>query len=304
MLARIAIRYDTKANWLAADPILAQGEIGCEADTRLLKIGDGTTKWSNLPYSTQSAQLLQSDLTVTVGSGGDYATINAALEDIVARYYSTYKSGGNCPRVTINLLSGFVMSEQVLVESLDLSWITIIGEDSETVIDRSALTMAFEGSYPAFGVTDGGCLPIIGQLFNMDATGDGTNRNGILVYNNSKGIVRNGCGVKNAAKYGLLVEYVSFVKANTSNFSGAGETGIKAWMCSMIEANDAVVTGAGEYGIHSLRGSVVNATSADASSAGTYGFKVNEGSIIVAIMATGTLSQTANTITLQGIIFQ
>lgn len=327
MLARIAIRYDTKANWLAADPILAQGEIGCEADTRLLKIGDGTTKWSNLPYSTQSAQLLQSDLTVTVGSGGDYATINAALEDIVARYYPTYKSGGNCPRVTISLLSGFVMSEQLLVESLDLSWITITGDDAETTIDRSALTTMFEGAYPAFGVTDGGFLPIIGQLFNMDASGASSTRDGIKVANNSRAIVRDGCGIKNAGGAGVSVAYGSVLFANGAIFanadssgvnvshgsmasvndvdvSNADNTGVVASRGSVVEAQGANVSGAGSYGIHVYYGAFADASNADASNAGTHGFRVGSGGIIAANGGTGTLNQTANTVTASGIIFQ
>jgi len=49
---RLAIRRDTAANWTSEDPILAQGEFGYEADTGNLKIGDGTTAWTSLPYYT------------------------------------------------------------------------------------------------------------------------------------------------------------------------------------------------------------------------------------------------------------
>lgn len=44
------IRNDTANNWLTANPILGMGEYGLETDTHLLKIGDGTTAWANLPY--------------------------------------------------------------------------------------------------------------------------------------------------------------------------------------------------------------------------------------------------------------
>jgi len=63
------------------------------------------------------------------------------------------------------------MSEQVLVESLDLSWIDITGADAETVINRGALTTYWGAGYPAFGAINGGFLPIIGQLFNMGTSG-------------------------------------------------------------------------------------------------------------------------------------
>ena len=55
MAKRIQIRRDTAANWTAANPVLAQAEIGIELDglgtsTVLQKIGDGVTAWDSLPY--------------------------------------------------------------------------------------------------------------------------------------------------------------------------------------------------------------------------------------------------------------
>lgn len=50
MAVQIQLRNDTSANWTSADPILAQGEMGLETDTRLFKIGDGITIWSELEY--------------------------------------------------------------------------------------------------------------------------------------------------------------------------------------------------------------------------------------------------------------
>ena len=46
----IQVRRDTAANWTSADPTLAQGEIGYETDTNLMKIGDGSTAWTSLAY--------------------------------------------------------------------------------------------------------------------------------------------------------------------------------------------------------------------------------------------------------------
>jgi hypothetical protein len=51
MAVQIQLRNDTAANWTAADPILAQGEMGLETDTRLFKIGDGINNWSDLDYA-------------------------------------------------------------------------------------------------------------------------------------------------------------------------------------------------------------------------------------------------------------
>ena len=46
----IQLRRDTAANWTSTNPILAQGEVGFETNTRKLKVGDGTTAWNSLSY--------------------------------------------------------------------------------------------------------------------------------------------------------------------------------------------------------------------------------------------------------------
>jgi hypothetical protein len=43
VFAKIQMRRGTAAEWSAANPILAQGELAFETDTRVTKIGDGAT---------------------------------------------------------------------------------------------------------------------------------------------------------------------------------------------------------------------------------------------------------------------
>jgi hypothetical protein len=50
MAVQIQLRNDTAENWANANPILAQGEIGIENDTKLIKVGDGIENWNDLPY--------------------------------------------------------------------------------------------------------------------------------------------------------------------------------------------------------------------------------------------------------------
>jgi hypothetical protein len=50
IVTRIILRRDEAANWLAADAVLGDGELGFETDSRLLKIGDGSTPWPDLDY--------------------------------------------------------------------------------------------------------------------------------------------------------------------------------------------------------------------------------------------------------------
>lgn len=51
MANRLQIRRGTAAAATASNPILAQGELGIETDTKKCKIGDGVTAWNSLPYS-------------------------------------------------------------------------------------------------------------------------------------------------------------------------------------------------------------------------------------------------------------
>lgn len=54
MADRFQFRRDTAANWASANPVLADGEIGLETDTRSFKIGDGVTAWTSLQYQAEA----------------------------------------------------------------------------------------------------------------------------------------------------------------------------------------------------------------------------------------------------------
>lgn len=54
MATKIQLRRGTAAEWAAANPILAGGEVGVELDTYKYKIGNGSDSWNSLPYSSVS----------------------------------------------------------------------------------------------------------------------------------------------------------------------------------------------------------------------------------------------------------
>lgn len=62
-MTRIQMRRDTSTNWSVNNPTPANGEPCYETDTRKFKIGDGVTKYTNLPYQGG-------------GGSGDGATID------------------------------------------------------------------------------------------------------------------------------------------------------------------------------------------------------------------------------------
>lgn len=67
----VKVKRATAARWASQNPVLAAGEIGYETDTRKMKLGDGTSSWTQLSY-------LVADGTGTgtgTGTGGQVATI-------------------------------------------------------------------------------------------------------------------------------------------------------------------------------------------------------------------------------------
>jgi len=77
--ARIRIRRDTAANWTAANPVLLNGEVGIETDTRRFKTGDGTTAWSGLSYYLDGVAIRgqcskMTDGSIEIESQGAYVT--------------------------------------------------------------------------------------------------------------------------------------------------------------------------------------------------------------------------------------
>lgn len=58
VFAKIQMRRGTAAQWAAANPVLAQGELAFETDTGLTKVGDGATAYASLPaYATYDQML-------------------------------------------------------------------------------------------------------------------------------------------------------------------------------------------------------------------------------------------------------
>ena len=62
LITRIILRNDSTANWLAnSSAVLSRGEVGfefTESGQAKMKVGDGLTAWTNLPYFGESTGAL------------------------------------------------------------------------------------------------------------------------------------------------------------------------------------------------------------------------------------------------------
>lgn len=89
------------------------------------------------------------------------------------------------------------------------------------------------------------------------------------------------------------------------NASGAGNIGILAERGSIINADGADATNATDRGIVAVRGSTINAHASDTTGfGGSTGYRILNGSFINATDGTGSTSETVNTLTANGVIFQ
>lgn len=256
-----------------------------------------------------------SDLTVSVGSEGDYETIGGAIS-----YLETLFNTNNA-EATINLLSGFIMREQVSVKGQDLSWITIQSEDDEVEIVADDLTQQFPyevsdtwTSFPAFSAIRGS-LPTIGCVFRVSGVGPGENsgKNGVLCYDHSSVSFLPGSGMKDSYCNLYLVNtssayaprcdftgsyrggvvlhsasYCCLVETGTiedglgygSDVSNASGDAILVKEASICDARGTVATGVAGVAIHARRGSTVNAAQSIVDGASEAGLRADRASTI------------------------
>jgi hypothetical protein len=95
MATRMQQRRGTAAQWTAANPILAAGEIGFETDTSKFKMGNGSSAWSALTYFANAAELAAiidgapavlntlNELAAAIGDDPAFiTTLNTAVGDV------------------------------------------------------------------------------------------------------------------------------------------------------------------------------------------------------------------------------
>lgn len=123
-LQRIKLRRGTTAEWAGANPVLASGEPGWDAELRVLKVGDGADAWAALPG-------------IAIGSVGP-AGFNAAFQysqlTPLATWTIAVPVGFNrLPAVLVYLASGELVITDV-ISSLSSVTITFAAPVAGTAI--------------------------------------------------------------------------------------------------------------------------------------------------------------------------
>lgn len=95
----IKLRRGTAAQWTAQNPVLAEGEVGLETDTRKFKAGDGTTAWTGLQYYGGSGGGASTFITLSdvpqsyTGQGGKLVRVKADASGL--EFYTLTISSGD-----------------------------------------------------------------------------------------------------------------------------------------------------------------------------------------------------------------
>lgn len=80
MITRIQIRRGTSAQWAAANPVLAAGELGAAIDgdqVTSIRIGNGVDHWADLPTRAGAVHTSTQPPTPSDGAVGDWWIVTA-----------------------------------------------------------------------------------------------------------------------------------------------------------------------------------------------------------------------------------
>lgn len=230
------------------------------------------------------------DREVTVGTGGDFSNIGEALTAV-----SNQPRGYIYPNadVTIRLLTGFEMDEQVVVvNGQDLSYVRIISDDAVVNASRAALVVdsntipeldAVETSRGFFMAGNYGRLPRIGCVFSMDTDGTESPFNcGLYVTRGASALIESGAGFWDTDGNGAVAYHAAKIVANDTIWQRNGRakpstaldlSAIRGAFQSTISASDALIEDSNDCGILSIGASIAtfrNTTITNAARHGLY----------------------------------
>ena len=165
---RIQVRRGTAADWTAANPTLAAGEVGFDTTSNKMKVGDGSTAWSSLAYISSDApgvsEIAQDAIAqaLSVGSGlsktyDDNAnTISLAIDTATVQ-----TRVANVSDTEIGYLDGVTSAIQTQLNAKAASAdITELAQDAvnTALVAGSGISKAYNDAANTITVTNSGVL--------------------------------------------------------------------------------------------------------------------------------------------------
>lgn len=135
MATQIKLRRDTAANWASSNPVLAQGEPGYDLTHNRLKIGNGTTPWNSLDWTTGTADI--SDF-------GEGFSLTATNKIVTNKLYSTNQTNNSQHyRLTLDTNGVVVLPDQSIINGATLRVVPGTGD-----LNYAALAAGPDISHP------------------------------------------------------------------------------------------------------------------------------------------------------------
>jgi len=137
-------RRGTEAEWIAANPILAAGELGYSTDAYKIKVGNGASQWSALPYSTTDISTLATKVSLgsAVSISATKTSLGAAITALtdLANTRATQVSLGNVQSQLTDVIGDAPAAIDTIHELADAL------KDNEDVLDLYATQVSL-GNY-------------------------------------------------------------------------------------------------------------------------------------------------------------
>lgn len=155
MPIQIQLRRGNASEWTAANPTLAEGEMGLEKDTGKFKIGTGTLAWNNLPYNSGATgasgltPIFTRQGTLTTMTGTQRMYVERAGTIVVARATVGTPSTGSAVVVDINKNGTSVLSSPISIAAGAYTATGIISSSSVSAGDYFTVDIDSVGSTTA-----------------------------------------------------------------------------------------------------------------------------------------------------------
>jgi hypothetical protein len=163
MATRMQQRRGTAAQWTAANPILAAGEIGFETDTNKFKMGNGSSAWTALQYFANAAELAAiidgapdllntlNELAAAIGDDPAFiTTLNAAVGDVdeSLTVHSTATTSVHGIADTSDLVTTSELTDAISTATVNQSSLAGVGidwnsDDEQFDIDSTVATKTY-----------------------------------------------------------------------------------------------------------------------------------------------------------------
>lgn len=153
MPIKIQLRRGTASQWVSANPILSDGEFGYESDTLKFKVGDGTSSWSILSYSSAQTASISSAIINTsvfvapeerfnIISGSATGTINI---DTITSTAWVYANPGNT-NFTVNVRGNASNTLNSILSTGDAITVGVLNRTGTSSSAFFATTVQVDGS--------------------------------------------------------------------------------------------------------------------------------------------------------------